>query len=90
MNNKDYPIFTITPADLDDAVEEIRMSDPNYWEYALIVKLIKFNLFPFLCILSMEAKDNEGRDKDVLFVWTSIQTACFQATRSYAYSDWKW
>lgn len=30
--NKDYPIFTITPADLDDAVEEIRMSDPNYWE----------------------------------------------------------
>ncbi len=30
--DKDYPIFTITPADLDDAVEEIRMSDPDYWE----------------------------------------------------------
>ncbi|WP_339229017.1 DUF1273 domain-containing protein [Oceanobacillus sp. FSL K6-2867] len=30
--NKDYQVFTITPADLDDAVEEMRMSDPNYWE----------------------------------------------------------
>ncbi|WP_087973508.1 SLOG family protein [Oceanobacillus rekensis] len=29
--DKDYPIFIITPADLDDAVEEIKMSDPNYW-----------------------------------------------------------
>ncbi|MGJ9460051.1 SLOG family protein [Oceanobacillus sp. CF4.6] len=29
--NKDYPIFIITPADLDDAVEEIKMADPDYW-----------------------------------------------------------
>jgi len=28
---EDYPIFTITPQDLDDIVEEIRMSDPDYW-----------------------------------------------------------
>jgi uncharacterized phage-like protein YoqJ len=29
--DKEYQIFIITPSDLDDAVEEIRMSDPNYW-----------------------------------------------------------
>ncbi|GAB3799694.1 SLOG family protein [Virgibacillus kimchii] len=29
---EDYPIYTITPADLDDVVEEIRMSDPDYWD----------------------------------------------------------
>lgn len=28
----DYPIFTITPADLDDVVEELRMQDPEYWD----------------------------------------------------------
>lgn len=27
----DYPVYLITPADLDDAVEEIRMEDPDYW-----------------------------------------------------------
>ena len=27
-----YPIYTITPADLDDAVEELRMEDPEYWD----------------------------------------------------------
>lgn len=26
-----YPVYIITPADLDDAVEELRMSDPDYW-----------------------------------------------------------
>ena len=26
-----YPIYVITPADLDDVVEELRMSDPDYW-----------------------------------------------------------
>jgi len=31
-SEKDYPIFTITPADLDDIVEELRMQDPSYWE----------------------------------------------------------
>ncbi|MBM7600381.1 putative phage-like protein YoqJ [Virgibacillus halotolerans] len=29
---KDYPIYVITPDDLDDAVEELRMSDPDYWD----------------------------------------------------------
>ncbi len=29
---KDYPIYVITPYDLDDAVEELRMADPNYWD----------------------------------------------------------
>ncbi|MFC4558989.1 SLOG family protein [Virgibacillus kekensis] len=28
---KDYPIYFITPPDLDDIVEEIRMNDPDYW-----------------------------------------------------------
>ncbi|WP_163971137.1 SLOG family protein [Oceanobacillus halotolerans] len=28
----DYPIYLITPADLEDIVEEIRMADPNYWD----------------------------------------------------------
>lgn len=28
----DYPIYMITPSDLDDAVEEQRMADPNYWD----------------------------------------------------------
>ncbi len=27
----EYPIFVITPSDLDDIVEEMRMSDPDYW-----------------------------------------------------------
>ena len=27
-----YPVYLITPADLDDAVEELRMSDPDYWD----------------------------------------------------------
>lgn len=27
----DYPIYLITPADLEDTVEEIRMMDPGYW-----------------------------------------------------------
>lgn len=26
-----YPLFTITPLDLDDVVEELRMQDPDYW-----------------------------------------------------------
>ncbi len=26
-----YPVYLITPADLDDVVEEIRMADPDYW-----------------------------------------------------------
>ncbi|MFD1040548.1 SLOG family protein [Virgibacillus byunsanensis] len=29
---ENYPIFLITPADLDDIVEELRMSDPDYWD----------------------------------------------------------
>ncbi|WP_047979781.1 SLOG family protein [Ornithinibacillus contaminans] len=28
---KDYPVYLITPADLDDIVEEMRMADPDYW-----------------------------------------------------------
>ncbi|WP_060681047.1 SLOG family protein [Virgibacillus halodenitrificans] len=28
---KDYPIYVITPADLDDVVEELRMQNPDYW-----------------------------------------------------------
>lgn len=27
-----YPIYTITPADLEDAVEELAMQEPRYWE----------------------------------------------------------
>ncbi|RKQ33948.1 SLOG family protein [Oceanobacillus halophilus] len=27
-----YEIFTITPTDLEDIVEELRMQDPDYWE----------------------------------------------------------
>lgn len=27
-----YPINLLTPADLDDVVEELRMSDPDYWD----------------------------------------------------------
>lgn len=26
-----YPIYYITPSDLDDVIEEIRMTDPDYW-----------------------------------------------------------
>lgn len=26
-----YPIYLITPSDLEDAVEELRMADPDYW-----------------------------------------------------------
>jgi len=29
--NEDYPIYFITPMDLDDIVEEIQMTDPDYW-----------------------------------------------------------
>lgn len=29
---EDYPIFLITPADLDEIVEEMRMTDEEYWE----------------------------------------------------------
>lgn len=29
--SEDYPIYLITPLDLDDIVEELRMSDPDYW-----------------------------------------------------------
>lgn len=29
---KDYPVFTITPQDIDDIVEDLRMQDPNYWD----------------------------------------------------------
>lgn len=29
--SEDYPIYLITPMDLDDIVEELRMSDPDYW-----------------------------------------------------------
>ncbi|MFZ3579879.1 SLOG family protein [Virgibacillus sp. DJP39] len=28
---RNYPIYLITPTDLDDAVEELRMADPDYW-----------------------------------------------------------
>ncbi|MUV37299.1 UPF0398 protein [Lentibacillus sp. JNUCC-1] len=31
QNTENYPIQTITPADIDDAVEEMRMTDPDYW-----------------------------------------------------------
>ncbi|MFD2761543.1 SLOG family protein [Lentibacillus juripiscarius] len=27
-----YPVYLITPSDLEDAVEEMRMTDPGYWE----------------------------------------------------------
>lgn len=30
-SEKDYPVYLITALDLDDIVEEIQMSDPNYW-----------------------------------------------------------
>ncbi|PAV29668.1 hypothetical protein CIL05_09855 [Virgibacillus profundi] len=30
--NGNYPIYIITPADLDDVVEELRMEDPEYWD----------------------------------------------------------
>ncbi|WP_217586480.1 SLOG family protein [Lentibacillus saliphilus] len=32
QSTENYPIFTITPADIDDVVEEMRMSDPAYWD----------------------------------------------------------
>lgn len=28
---KDYPIYTITPQDLNDVVEEMQMQNPDYW-----------------------------------------------------------
>ncbi|RYG72032.1 DUF1273 domain-containing protein [Lentibacillus lipolyticus] len=28
----DYPVYLITPSDLEDTVEEVRMMDPGYWE----------------------------------------------------------
>ncbi|MDY0395865.1 SLOG family protein [Virgibacillus halophilus] len=28
---EDYAIYMITPDDLDDAVTELQMSDPDYW-----------------------------------------------------------
>lgn len=27
----EYPVYFITPSDIDDVVEEIRMTDPRYW-----------------------------------------------------------
>ncbi|MFD1065829.1 SLOG family protein [Oceanobacillus locisalsi] len=30
--SKEYPIFTITPQDLEETVEELQMQDPNYWD----------------------------------------------------------
>lgn len=30
-SGKNYPIYTITPYDLNDVIEEMRMSDPDYW-----------------------------------------------------------
>lgn len=30
-SSTDYPTFFITPDDIDDVVEEIRMTDSNYW-----------------------------------------------------------
>lgn len=32
QTEKDYPIYLITPADLDDVVREIQMNDPRYWD----------------------------------------------------------
>ncbi|MBP1949729.1 SLOG family protein [Virgibacillus litoralis] len=29
---EEYPIFVITPSDLEDIVEELRMTDSDYWE----------------------------------------------------------
>lgn len=29
---KDYPIFLITPMDLEDAVNEMQMDNPDYWD----------------------------------------------------------
>ncbi|MBP1970551.1 putative phage-like protein YoqJ [Virgibacillus natechei] len=29
---KDYPVHLITPADLEDIVDEMQMADPDYWE----------------------------------------------------------
>lgn len=29
---EDYPIFVITPSDLEDIVEELRMMDSDYWD----------------------------------------------------------
>jgi len=29
---KDYPIYLITPMDLDDVVRDMQMSDPQYWD----------------------------------------------------------
>jgi len=28
---KEYPIYTITPYDLNDVIEEMQMQDPDYW-----------------------------------------------------------
>lgn len=28
----DYPVYTITPFDLEEAVEEMRMEDPSFWD----------------------------------------------------------
>ncbi|MEC5425701.1 DUF1273 domain-containing protein [Virgibacillus sp. C22-A2] len=28
----DYPMYVITPTDLDDVVEEMKMADPDYWD----------------------------------------------------------
>src|SRR5690625_4530510 len=29
---EDYPMYTITPFDLDEVVEEMQMEDPSFWE----------------------------------------------------------
>lgn len=31
QENHDYPIYYITPFDIDDTVREMMMEDPNYW-----------------------------------------------------------
>lgn len=30
--SKDYPIYFITPADIDDVVRDMQMEDPRYWD----------------------------------------------------------
>lgn len=32
QTEKDYPIYLITPMDLDDVVRDMQMSDPQYWD----------------------------------------------------------
>lgn len=30
-SNENYPIYVITPSDIDEVIEEIYMTDPDYW-----------------------------------------------------------